>query len=127
MKAVGARVAKATMHGNDDFARWHQGYLQRFPPPARHSVLLEDHTIETAGCRELASEGFTHEHVFTREELVGYLKTQSNVSAALAAGAESDATATWWLMSTLEPLFAGVTATFGFSGVLSLYRVDHDV
>ena len=86
------------------------------------AVVLPNHTIEAAGVREVVSETFVHQHVFTREALVGYLKTQSNISAAIDGGAESEATATRWLMNTLEAVLAGATGTFEFSGVLSLYQ-----
>lgn len=111
-----------TMRENDAFATWYQQYLRRFPAPSRHSIPLAEEAIQEAGFREVASERFSHEHAFTCEALVGYLQTQSNISAAIDGGAETDAV-TAWLTGTLEPVFAGATGTFAFHGALSLYQV----
>lgn len=111
-----------TMQGNDDFAEWQRAYLQRFPAPPRHSQPIDARVLHATGLREVANEDFTHRHAFTRAELVGYLKTQSNVSSAIDSGAATDATATAWLMRTLEPVFRTTTGTFDFRGTLALYR-----
>jgi SAM-dependent methyltransferase len=110
------------MQENADFGNWQKAYLQRFPTPPRHSSPLADDVIRAARFREVASERFAHEHEYTREQLVGYLKTQTNVITAVACGTESDKAVTNWLMSTLEPVFVTPTGTFGYGGLLSLYE-----
>lgn len=111
-----------TMQGREDFADWQHAYLERFPAPPRHSQPVDQQMLQVAGFSEEANERFAHQHAFTRTDLVGYLKTQSNVSAAIANGAETAETSTSWLMRTLEPFFQAGSATVGYKCVLSLYR-----
>jgi SAM-dependent methyltransferase len=110
------------MRENDALARWHQEYLQQFPSPPRHSIPTADYATATADFREVACERFTHEHTYTREDLIGYLMTQTNVTAALARGSASRRSTNEWMSSTLEPLFGTPVGTFRYSGVLWLFE-----
>jgi len=112
-----------TMRERDDFPTWQQEYLQRYPTPPRHVEPLSDDAFAEAGFREVVSERFEHEHEFTLETLIGYLMTQTNVTAAVASGAHSSESICGWMTATLEPFFASHAATFVYGGTLSLYEV----
>lgn len=109
------------MDGSTAFPEWYLEYLQRYPAPPRHAAPLASEVVRACGFREVASERFSHEHPFTRDAFVGYLKTQSNVTAAIERGATTEEHVTRWLLDTLEPLFSDPRATFRYDGALTVY------
>ena len=109
------------MDGSAAFPEWYREYLQHFPAPPRHAAPLAAAVVRACGFREVASERFSHEHLFTPDAFAGYLKTQSNVTAAIERGATTDEDVTRWLVDTLEPLFSDPRATFRYDGALTVY------
>ena len=66
------------------FNRWHRGaYHERFPSPGRGAECLVPSPDER-GIELLAHESGDFDVRFSRDALIGYLTTQSNVEAALA-------------------------------------------
>jgi len=113
-----------TMRGRDDFPTWQQEYLQRYPTPPRHVEPLGDDAFAEAGFRDVVSQRFEHEHEFTLETLIGYLMTQTNVTAAVASGSHSSESIYRWMATTLEPFFTSGNATFVYVGSLAVYQAS---
>ncbi|MFN8473593.1 MAG: class I SAM-dependent methyltransferase [Anaerolineae bacterium] len=107
------------MEDDAAFARWsREVYLPRHPSPPRRSQRLTDDDAATAGFRFAAREDLRHWIPFTLERLADYLMTQTNVIAAVAAGA-SYADIRAWLLAELTPLFEGIaTRRFLFSSYI---------
>lgn len=56
------------------------------------------------------------------EELAAYLVTQSNVIAAVEAGAESVGDVTRWIIDTAGPLFRAPHEVFRSNGTIAILR-----
>jgi len=108
------------MEGEPRFAAWHELYVRRFPPPPRHATF---DAAQATGFVPVAAERFEHDVPLTREELVRYLTSQSNVLAALERGPATLAHVEAELHAGLAPLFgARPSAPFRFAGQLDLLR-----
>jgi SAM-dependent methyltransferase len=114
-----------SMQENADFANWHKAYLARFPTPPRNSAPLPTEAITVCGFRAVASERFSHAHTYSQTELVAYLTTQTNVTAAVAGKTETMGQVRDWLNITLQPFFLGEQRTFDYAGSLSLLQKVH--
>jgi len=106
---------KGIMRENPAFQNWGQVvYPGRFPTPPRDWVPLTAEEATKSGFRFIGEESYENEVIFTPEELVAYLTTQTNVVAAVERGQESLESAGRWLLEQVRPYFADETATFVF-------------
>jgi hypothetical protein len=95
------------MEGNDAFKTWvDQVYLRRFPPPPRnkHYDWTPDH-LSTKGFAIQIPENFTNQITFSKEQLISYLTTQSNIIAVVEKGDYTYLEIELWLSKSLEPFF----------------------
>jgi SAM-dependent methyltransferase len=107
------------MKGNPAFEVWHRDtYLRRYPTPPRNDQQLSDLDAETHGYHFVNRTTYSNDVEFTREGLVGYLLTQSNVIAALAQRTESEAEIRCWLADSLKSLFVSPIGKFEFGGYI---------
>ena len=110
---------------NGPLAAWlERTFRGRYPGPPRHAVTLESpESWEAEGFELLSVERYKTTAAWTQAELVDYLTTQSNVIAALGAGADSIEGARQWLREETSGLFAGATErTIAFSGPILCAR-----
>lgn len=107
----------------DDFGRWiFEVYLSKYPSPPRASIDFVSGETED-GFRCLHSEEYDNSVAFTREELIDYLLTQSNVIAA--EGGQSLESVSEWLRKELQPFFMMGSITIRFGGpIWILIRED---
>ena len=107
------------MKGRPDFSEWFQSrYLAQFPTSKRNGEPLEDWQAEVAGFRFANRQCYSNEVNFTKEGLVHYLATQSNIIDAVERGAWSLEGVYEWLHSSLAPFFTGQEAVFEFGGAI---------
>jgi SAM-dependent methyltransferase len=91
---------------NPDFQTWHrETYLQRYPSPARSWFTLPADDAVALGFQLRTAERLPHTIGFTREQLVAYLLTQSNIIAAVEDGAEELNEVRRWLTRELNSFF----------------------
>lgn len=103
------------MREDPAFQNWaRQVYPERFPVPPRDSKPLTAEEAASSGFRFIKEDNYENEVSFAAEELVAYLTTQTNVTAAIERGQESLESATRWLLEQVRPFFAGPNATFVF-------------
>jgi SAM-dependent methyltransferase len=115
------------MKGRPDFSEWFQTeYLARFPSPPRHGKPLDDEEAEAAGFRLANRQRYSNDVTFTKEGLVRYLATQSNIIAAAEEGAWSLDVVREWLLSSLETFFEGREAVFEFGGAIWYLQKSHN-
>jgi SAM-dependent methyltransferase len=112
------------MKCNDDFTKWNlEHYLVRYPTPPRNPQSPENNVDTSAyGFAAPSCDQFVHEIVFTPEQLVSYLLTQTNVIVAVEAGREDYPSVARWLRDCTRPLFAKPAETFLFSCQIHLLR-----
>jgi SAM-dependent methyltransferase len=116
---------KGVMRENPAFRSWAwEAYPERFPAPPRNSEPLTPEEAAGSGFAFTGEESYENEVVFTPEELVAYLATQTNVVAAVERGQESFESAGRWLLQQVRPFFAGKTATFVFGSRAWYLRKD---
>jgi SAM-dependent methyltransferase len=89
-------------------------YPERFPAPPRDSKPLTPEEAASSGFAFIKEDRYENEIVFSPEELVAYLMTQTNVSAAIKQGRESLESVNQWLLEQVQPFFAGPRAAFVF-------------
>lgn len=105
------------MAGNEYYAAWNrEHYLSRFPSPIRNSDAVRH------GFSESSFEEFVHEIAFTRDQLVNYFLTQTNVIAAVEAGGDSLDSVANWLLESVRPFFANEAERFQFSCQIRCFR-----
>ena len=107
------------MQGEPRFTAWFEAYKTRFVRPPRHPAF--DATRE-GGFVPVAHERFEHNLTQSLDALVGYVTSQSNVLAAVAAGTVSMDDAEAEVRTALAPLFGGGTAPISYRGDLDLLR-----
>ena len=113
--------------GEEDFQRWHrESYLGKYPSPPREWAGFNARDSEGHGFRLLGEERYPNTINFTREALVDFLLTQSNVIAAVEGGREELGEARRWLSDGVAPFFrAGGEKSFAFDApVWRLRRAD---
>ena len=92
-----------TDYKSDDFKEWlTERYLQRYVTPKRNNYQLEEEEIKALGFEITHNERFENTIFWTKEALVNYLITQSNVIANLEMGTYSIEDVTEWLMGELR-------------------------
>jgi hypothetical protein len=109
---------RGEMAGNAAFRTWNdEQYVARFRTPPRNTMPLTDDDIRRAGFRDAGSESFANGVVFTPEQLVGYLLTQSNTIAAIEQGGQRVEDVGEWLLDGVRRFFgSNDRATFPFGG-----------
>jgi SAM-dependent methyltransferase len=94
------------MTESPELRRWYaEKYLRRYPPPPRAELKFEADEVAKHGFRLLAEDWRGHTVVLSKESLVEYLLTQSNVIAAVEGGREELEDARARLLEGLGPVF----------------------
>jgi SAM-dependent methyltransferase len=107
----------ARMAGNPHFEAWfREEYLRRYPSPLRSRGPLDSARVAAHGFELRTTMSYENDVAFTRQELVDYLMTQSNVIVAVEAGPEVALSVRAWLDSEIATLFATPSASFAFGG-----------
>jgi SAM-dependent methyltransferase len=105
------------MHDNPAYTRWYQEqYLIRYPKPARDESPLTLSECDSHGFHITRDEPYTNDIVFSLDEYIGFIMTQSNISVAIDTGKEDAAGVKMWLHNTLGPLFPEKKGRFIFRG-----------
>lgn len=91
-----------------------ENYPERFPSPPRDSNPPTPEEAAGSGFSFIKEDRYENEVIFTPEELVAYLLTQTNVAAAVKEGRESLESANQWLLEQVRPFFTSAQATFVF-------------
>jgi SAM-dependent methyltransferase len=112
------------MEGSLACKRWMRTrFAKRYPPPRRGMRDIDEQQAAACGFAVAERSGFDHRVPFTREQLIGYLLTRSNVLAAIESGREDQQTVMTWLDRELAPIVRdGATETFIFKCNLWLLR-----
>lgn len=108
-----------------DFAAWFNGaYVERYPSPPRPASSFGDaDELAAAGFRLERQEWHRGTVELTREGLVDYLVSQTNVIAAVEGGRESIEQPREWLRESTARFFNGAEqGEFRFGGPLWLLR-----
>ncbi len=95
---------------------WGNVHFERYPTPPRDNKPMTESEASSYGFRFDPIETYQNTVVFTLEQCVNYLSTQSNMIAKLEQGTLNLEDALNQIRTELEPIFPGATATFGFSG-----------
>jgi len=97
----------AEMEGQPDFTAWFKDvYLKTFTsPPRNNSFDWSDANLGQYHFRMAKEEVITNPVQLTKEQLILYFTTQSNIIAAVESGKTSYETAEQWLSEALSPFF----------------------
>jgi len=110
---------------NPHYEQWNrQQYVPRYPTPPRNDQPLTDEIARAHGFEPRGTENYSHNITFTPPQLVAYLISQSNVTAAVERGRETCEEATKWLLVGVKSLFRGATGTFPFGGSIRWLQRD---
>jgi ubiquinone/menaquinone biosynthesis C-methylase UbiE len=108
---------------NQKIVRWFkEEYFVRFPVPPRNNEPFTDEAARKSGFRFIGREEFTHEIVYSPEELARNLVTHSNVIVAVEQGTESVEDVVAWIVESLGPLFGAETESFVYAGEIWYLR-----
>lgn len=108
----------------DELATWvFEVCRTKYPAPPRGPVDFEPGATEN-GFRCLQRGVYDNPVTFTREGLVEYLLTQSNVIAAVSEGGQSLSSVTEWLRQELRPFFTSGALTIRFGGPIWILRSE---
>lgn len=101
----------AEMDGQPAFPNWFKEvYLQTFPsPPRNNSFDWSDTNLGQYHFRMANEEIFTNPVQLTKEQLILYFTTQSNIIAAVESGKTSYEAVEDWLSESLRPFFPDPT------------------
>jgi len=97
----------AEMEGHSSFTKWfNEIYLKQFPSPPRNNNYdwSADH-LQTMGLSFLKEDRFRNHVEMTREQLILYFTTQSNIISAVENGETTYDQAESWLREQLFPFF----------------------
>lgn len=102
---------------NAEFETWiFDIYLKRYPSPPKDTQPFGKEDARREGFDFLGKEKYTNEVTWSRDDLVNYMLTQTNVIAAVEGGKESLQDVESWLMNETAPFFKDAKATFMFRG-----------
>jgi SAM-dependent methyltransferase len=105
------------MHDNTAYTRWYQAqYLARYPKPPRDESPLTLSEFDSYGFHVINDEPYTNDIVFSLDEYIDFIMTQSNVIVAIDTGKEDLTDVKMWLHTTLSPLFREEKGMFIFRG-----------
>jgi SAM-dependent methyltransferase len=105
--------------GDARFTAWYEAYKKRFRRPPRHPAL---DPAREQGFVPVVRERFEHDLSQSLDALVGYVTSQSNVLAAVAAGTISMDDAEAEVRAALAPFFRGGTASVTYRGDIDVLR-----
>lgn len=97
----------AEMEGNETFQPWvRKVYLKKYPtPPRNRGYDWGEDNLSRFGLQMLKEDRFTNTISFNRDQLILYLTTQSNITAALESGQTHYAEVEVWLEQELSTFF----------------------
>ena len=111
------------MVGADEFGRWHQReYRKRLPRPPRDERPVTEDDAQAHGFGIILSDDYVLELPFTLRAYVGFLLTESRMSAAVEQRAESLAPIQRWLTDSLRPHFGESERRILFGGPMWCLR-----
>ncbi len=113
------------MAENPSFQPWYRGpYRERFPTPARNAKKLADLIEEeSTPLSYQGNQSVQFELDLSREALLGYLCTQSNITSALQKG-ERLSEIEEWLHAQLKPFFEQDTEKFSYKGYMEFAQIN---
>ena len=107
------------MNDNPAYTKWHQEqYLTRYPKPPRDESPLTMSEFDAHGFHVINDEPYTNDIVFSLDEYIDFIMTQSNVIVAIDTGKEDAASVKIWMHTTLGPLFPETKGMFIFRGYI---------
>ena len=116
------------MKENEDFKHWFPNvYLKRFPSPVRNNNYDWDNGNLKRSHFILEKEvSFNNEVSFSKEKLMLYFTTQSNITAAIKQGSSYEEVEDW-LNTELAPFFEDnkVTKTIYFGNWVKYLKRNH--
>jgi ubiquinone/menaquinone biosynthesis C-methylase UbiE len=95
---------------------WGNRHFERYPTPPRDNEPMTETEASRYGFRFDKPETYENTVVFSLEQCVNYLSTQSNMIAKVEQGTLKLEDALSQIRNEIEPIFPGESATFGFSG-----------
>ena len=105
------------MHDNTAYSRWYQEqYLTRYPKPPRDESPLTRSECDSYGLHIINDEPYTNDIVFSLDEYINFIMTQSNVIVAIDTGKEDLTGVKMWMRTTLGPLLPRKKGIFIFRG-----------
>jgi SAM-dependent methyltransferase len=105
------------MAENADFRAWAwEIYPKKFPTPPRKGWGVTAEAVKPFGFELVVDEGFENLLMMSRQELVAFLLTQTNVIAAVENGTMPIEVAAQWIDKGVEPFFGEEKRTMKFSG-----------
>lgn len=118
--------------GQPEFTTWSRDrYLERYPSPPRRGAPLEEEALRKCGFERARREQFYAPTLMTAEQLVSFLMSQSNITAALdgresvEAGEQQGEAAPAirsWLAAEVSPYFQSGSQSAEFVFELDLLR-----
>ncbi|MEO8819552.1 MAG: class I SAM-dependent methyltransferase [Ginsengibacter sp.] len=104
------------MHGVESFGNWFPNvYLKKFPSPKRNnSYLWNNDNLKSKGFVFIGEEKFKNSVEFTKEQLILYFTTQSNITAAVENKLSNYEEIESWLDKELTPFFSVQRRTINF-------------
>ncbi|HTB63811.1 MAG TPA: class I SAM-dependent methyltransferase [Opitutales bacterium] len=111
------------LRGCPEFKIWmDEVYLKKYLTPPRTRKKLTPEYSEKFGFARVGLENFPNEVSVTREQLVGYFLTQSNVIAAVEQGSERIDDVATWIDRSVAPFFTEPTRAMQFGSDLWFLR-----
>jgi ubiquinone/menaquinone biosynthesis C-methylase UbiE len=104
------------LENSEAFKAWSDVHFKRYPAPPRDNKPMTETEALSYGFRFDPIEIYQNTVVFTLEQCVNYLSTQSNMIAKVEQGTLNLEDALTQIRTELEPIFPGESATFGFRG-----------
>ncbi|CAB1060769.1 hypothetical protein D1BOALGB6SA_5536 [Olavius sp. associated proteobacterium Delta 1] len=107
------------MHDNPAYTRWYQEqYLTRYPKPPRDESPLTLSECGSYGFNIINDEPYSNDIIFSLDEYIDFIMTQSNVIVAIDTGKEAAAGVKMWMHTALGPLLPEKKGTFVFRGYI---------
>jgi len=110
------------MTGSPALEEWFAAFMAKYPaPPFSGRTLTPDLLAPLAkGFRPIGSEWYEESLTLDHSFYVDYAMTETNVAAAVRAGAAEDSIREW-CRSTLAPVFGGVEQKVVFTGYIAYF------
>lgn len=101
----------AEMEGHENFTNWFPDvYLKKFPsPPRNNSYDWSDSNLRHWGLQLIHEDRFKNQVEMSKDELILYFTTQSNIIAAVEDGRVSYEETEAWLNEELSPFYESKT------------------
>lgn len=119
---------RGRMREESTFETWMKGeYWRRYPSPPRGSKEVGKERAAASGFALEGQESYSNEVAMSREELVRYLLTQSNVISVVEGGEENAEDVAAWLERSVAPFFDDEPRTMIFGGSIWYLRKQNAV